>query len=1053
MDKLMWVGVFIIILLLLLIIILLSGRASSSASTIKTGSPFPKKNLKITNVSTVAFTSVDLVDSLGHAATLDDDFKLAPNASMIITLASIPKYGSVQFSAVKGDEDVKMVLFNNNGQVFLIPLLNSDPTVIKFESTTAAATKECEMVYDDNTTYAVRGGDLLENGDDYPDRFVFTNNTTGDSRVLTNSHNTDGTNPNLDVVFISSFYVGDSQDNTYVDTNLPESISFAPDNKTSKSSLSIGARPMMIQFDTRILHGENVQIYFEDQNSNYTVVLLNLNKKVFIIYPPNISPSAITLRKASATPKDPVLKTEIPSDVKIRYSIHEPCRSLQTETQHVTKEYQAVFDIVSIWTANQMDPPMTDTAMGTLKVGFLDGKPWQWAWIAKCVQESIPRFAGIDFNFVFPLDPVSYDPNNPNPILPEFTRPIDKDNTYHIRITFNPTGGAYSYLGNRSIINRRYYAENPNEVIENTMNFGWMDAPLDTIFSYDNITYKTDANFPQGGYPGLGTTVIHEFCHALGMQHEHQNPRGTNPNLDSGVPWNFNKAYLKEFFGGPPNNWTSDDITHQILKALSKDTTNGSTFDNASIMRYSFPSRALVDATRFPCIDQPPLVLSSCDKHWLKQSYPGRRVVTNCVPGPDAFCPTASNPNPTPAPNSNIQTVSYGEDPIIISNQPTVDCAVSEWSEWSNCSAQCGIGSKTRTRTIVTKPTNDGAICPVLVQTQDCNTNACPYTIIPWQTIARRKQWDGNFGYCGETSYIAAAMHYGMYISQYDLRRYTSITNTQVNETDQVLLGEKSEIAALNLFKLNYEQWRNSSMYCRQSNSCEHTDVFCNWAQAHLNKGRPVISVVYTKPGKSPVYDHIISLLQSTTTTTELGPPKFIIWDNYAEPVADPPTGLVTNPFIYDYPAIKRTRAQATAAADDYSLPSGRNYGTAITGINSTETSLVRIQLVGNPNREEPEIVDKTGIRPASTVLTLTLHLYNLQPNVTYHLYRYKNPLLLPTANFNQTYNDTVGNGNTTDIIREVIAASATPQMDTILTRTMTTSDIALYRCVPSTAN
>jgi hypothetical protein len=202
-------------------------------------------------------------------------------------------------------------------------------------------------------------------------------------------------------------------------------------------------------------------------------------------------------------------------------------------------------------------------------------------------------------------------------------------------------------------------------------------------------------------------------------------------------------------------------------------------------------------------------------------------------------------------------------------------------------------GSRTRTRSIVTKPTNDGALCPVLIETQDCNTDTCPYTIIPWQTIARRKQWDGNYGYCGETSYIAAAMHYGMYMSQYDIRRYTSLTQTQIRETDQVLIGEASEIAAADLFKLNYEQWRYSSTYCRQSNTCDHTQLFCNWAQSHLDKGRPVISVVYNKSGKNPIYDHIISLLQATTTGNS---PTFSFWDNYAEPLANPPTGLPTNP-------------------------------------------------------------------------------------------------------------------------------------------------------------
>ena len=641
------------------------------------------------------------------------------------------------------------------------------------------------------------------------------------------------------------------------------------------------------------------------------------------------------------------------------------------------------------------------------------------------------------------------------------TRPIDA--SYHIRISFDPDGGAYSSMGNQSIQGR-------HAPLFASMNLGWMDAPLDTQFYYNNILYKTDATFDQGGYPGIGTIIVHEFCHALGMDHEHQNPRSTDPTKNTGVPWNFNKPYLKKYFGGPPNNWSADDINVQIIKALSKETTNGSTFDNASIMRYAFPLEALDDTSRaiYTCVDKSPLVLSSCDKHWLRTIYPGRNVETSCTPGPNAFCPTPENPNPTPSNpppgdirgpddlNPNHDPVQPTE-PIIISNEPTINCAVSEWSAWSSCSSQCGTGSQTRTRTIVTKPTNDGALCPVLVETQDCNINTCPYTIIPWQTIARRKQWDGNFGYCGETSYIAAALHYGMYISQYDLRRYTSVTNTQTKESDQVLLGETSEIAALNLFKLNYEQWTKSSTFCRQSDSCQHTDVFCNWAQSHLNKGRPVVSVVYTKVGKMDLYDHIISLLQSTTAPTPSTtpsatpiPPTYSFWDNYAN-----------TPFVYSYPSIRLNRIQASSpTAPEYSLPFGKNFGTAITGINSTETQLVRIQVeaVSRHDNNEPingepiEITDKSEERPSTSPLTLTLHLYNLQPNVTYNLYRYTDPFILPTEKFNQAYTDAVAKG-VTSIIKEDIPATSTPLVDTVIVKSnMNTSNIALYRCVPDTA-
>ena len=54
-----------------------------------------------------------------------------------------------------------------------------------------------------------------------------------------------------------------------------------------------------------------------------------------------------------------------------------------------------------------------------------------------------------------------------------------------------------------------------------------------------------------------------------------------------------------------------------------------------------------------------------------------------------------------------------------------VDCTVNDWSDWSTCDKPCGGGSKSRTRTVKTQPLNDGKICPVLSETQVCNQIIC----------------------------------------------------------------------------------------------------------------------------------------------------------------------------------------------------------------------------------------------------------------------------------------------------------------------------------------
>jgi hypothetical protein len=53
-------------------------------------------------------------------------------------------------------------------------------------------------------------------------------------------------------------------------------------------------------------------------------------------------------------------------------------------------------------------------------------------------------------------------------------------------------------------------------------------------------------------------------------------------------------------------------------------------------------------------------------------------------------------------------------------------CVTSEWSLWSLCTKTCGGASKLRTRTIIKHPMFKGSPCPKLKETQPCSTKPCP---------------------------------------------------------------------------------------------------------------------------------------------------------------------------------------------------------------------------------------------------------------------------------------------------------------------------------------
>lgn len=55
-----------------------------------------------------------------------------------------------------------------------------------------------------------------------------------------------------------------------------------------------------------------------------------------------------------------------------------------------------------------------------------------------------------------------------------------------------------------------------------------------------------------------------------------------------------------------------------------------------------------------------------------------------------------------------------------------VNCVLSDWSEWSECSVSCGLGFTQRSRRILVQPRNGGAACSKkLSKRQRCHRETC----------------------------------------------------------------------------------------------------------------------------------------------------------------------------------------------------------------------------------------------------------------------------------------------------------------------------------------
>ena len=204
-------------------------------------------------------------------------------------------------------------------------------------------------------------------------------------------------------------------------------------------------------------------------------------------------------------------------------------------------------------------------ANGTvLTYHFLAGVNWEWTELQKdVVREAFATWKSLGIGLDFR----------------EVDNPIDAT----VRIGFLQGDGSWSYVGTDLLHNADPDGRN--------MNFGWS---------------LTDA----GGW----ATALHETGHAIGFEHEHQNP-------NSGLVWNEEAVY--EYFEKTPNEWSRDQTLYNIIRKLAVSEVVGSNWDPTSIMHYHFEVGLIAAPQHYRDFGIPENTsLSSNDIAWVRRFFP-----------------------------------------------------------------------------------------------------------------------------------------------------------------------------------------------------------------------------------------------------------------------------------------------------------------------------------------------------------------------------------------------------------------------------------------------
>ena len=254
---------------------------------------------------------------------------------------------------------------------------------------------------------------------------------------------------------------------------------------------------------------------------------------------------------------------------------------LRSSKSDIHKEFtklRASFLVANIWKPENFP---------TLNIAFLDGSDKQKTWVKHIVQTRLePMMSKIKFNWDTDIE------------------------SSHIRISFALPNQAWSMIGTDAL---RVPKNRP------TMNLGWLDD---------------DTQYDVSKLKGTGMVVLHEFGHAIGMIHEHQNPNGnpivwnkpvvyadlarTNGWNQAMVDANMFKKYGDYELCKKAQEESGPERTMNVKNYCEGELVNGSHYDPTSIMHYFFPQTWIKEGPESLVVNRE---YSSLDEEWIRKYY------------------------------------------------------------------------------------------------------------------------------------------------------------------------------------------------------------------------------------------------------------------------------------------------------------------------------------------------------------------------------------------------------------------------------------------------